>query len=70
MRDLWDRIERWLAANVPDMLEGLNPGATTQEIEETEAFLGVSFPDDVRASYLIHNGQAPTAVVSSMPGSS
>ena len=58
MREVWDRIERWLAANVPNMLEGLNPGATTQEIAETEALLGVSFPDDVRASYLIHNGQA------------
>jgi cell wall assembly regulator SMI1 len=58
MQDVWNRIERWLAANVPDILDGLNPGATMREIEETETFLGVTFPEDVRASYLIHNGQS------------
>ena len=59
MHEIWKRIDRWLEANAPDLLASLNPGASDQEIAETESFLGVTFPDDVRASYRIHNGQAP-----------
>ena len=33
MRDLWNRLERWLEQNVPDILPTLNPGASMQEIE-------------------------------------
>ncbi len=32
---------------------------TTMPGQEAEAFLDVVFPEDVRASYLIHDGQAP-----------
>jgi len=34
----------------------LPPGATAEEIEATEKTLGVTFPDEVRAFYLTHNG--------------
>ena len=55
----WTRIENWLADNAPEILENLNPGATEEEIKRTEEFLGVSFPEDFKDSYLIHNGQKP-----------
>jgi cell wall assembly regulator SMI1 len=36
------------------------PGATEEELRATESSLGVRLPEDVRASYLIHNGMADT----------
>ena len=59
MQLIWTRIENWLADNAPEILENLNPGATEEEIKRTEEFLGVSFPEDFKDSYLIHNGQKP-----------
>lgn len=53
----WQRIEAWLQANDPDTLASLQPGATAEEIATTEAHLGVALPDDLRASYRIHDGQ-------------
>ena len=35
-----------------------NQPATEQEIAEAEQVLGIKFPQDVRQSYLRHNGQA------------
>ena len=57
MRAIWTRIENWLANNAPKLLRNLNPGATDEEIASTEEFLGISFPDNFKDSYRIHNGQ-------------
>ncbi|RYG67354.1 molybdenum cofactor biosynthesis protein MoeA [bacterium] len=59
--DLWNRLETWLAANDPASLQTLQPGATEEEILQTEAFLAVQFPEEFKASYRIHNGQAKYA---------
>ena len=56
--DVWQRIDRWLGVNAPEVLNVLQPGATEAEIRETEKFLSVEFPDDVKDSYRIHNGQS------------
>lgn len=56
MDEIWDRIEAWLAANEPAVLAGLNGPATEQELDATERALGVTLPEDVRASYRRHNG--------------
>lgn len=53
----WRRIETWLEANAPDVAAGLSPGATDEQIAATERALAVTFPDNVRASYRIHDGQ-------------
>lgn len=58
MQTIWDRIEQWLRNNAPTVLAGLNPPATRDEIIQTEAILGISFPQDVVDTFLIHNGQA------------
>ncbi|MGL4619340.1 MAG: SMI1/KNR4 family protein [Chroococcidiopsis sp.] len=57
MEDIWKGIEAWLAVNAPELLDSLKPGATEAEIQETESFLGVSLPEDVKAFYRIHDGQ-------------
>jgi cell wall assembly regulator SMI1 len=57
MKRLWDRIHVWLAANAPVVLRSLCPGATDEQIRAAEVAMGVTFPDDVKACYRIHNGQ-------------
>jgi cell wall assembly regulator SMI1 len=57
MKLIWDRIHVWLAANAPEVLESLCPGATDEQIRAAEREMGVTFPDDVRECYRIHDGQ-------------
>ena len=59
MRATWDRIESRLRVGAPQVLASLQPGATDEQIAETEKLLGVVFPEPVRESYRIHDGQAP-----------
>ena len=59
MQDVWARLETWLHANAPTLVETLQPGATEEQITQAEAFLSVHFPDGFKASYRIHNGQVP-----------
>jgi cell wall assembly regulator SMI1 len=58
MKPIWDRIHVWLAANAPVVLASLRPGATEQQIRAAERAMGVTLPDDVRAAYRIHDGNA------------
>src|SRR5262245_21768463 len=52
----WQRIDTWFQTFAPQTLAGLHPGATTEDIAKTEATLDLYLPEDVRASYRIHNG--------------
>ncbi len=57
MDDTWSRIEDWLRENAPKVLDNLLPGVTRDAIRVTETALDVTLPDDMVASYLIHDGQ-------------
>lgn len=57
MEDIWNRIESWLMVNAPDILNDLLPGATEEEIFSAQEHMSINFPEDVKTSYLIHNGQ-------------
>jgi len=63
MKLIWDRIEAWLRANAPVIFESLRAGASAEALAEAERALGVTFPDDVRASYRIHNGADSTVFI-------
>lgn len=52
----WARIEAWLRERAPQSYELLRPAATTAEIEAAEEALGVRFPAELRALYLLHDG--------------
>jgi cell wall assembly regulator SMI1 len=53
---LWKRIEKALKAD-PAVKKSLRKGVTEDRIGTCEAALGITFPPDLRASYLIHDGQ-------------
>lgn len=53
----WDRIERWLSQQAPEVLHSLRSGAAATNISRVERALQIELPDDVVASYLLHNGQ-------------
>lgn len=53
----WDRIERWFAANLPGRDLRLRPPATASALAEAEERLGRALPADLRASFLVHDGQ-------------
>lgn len=54
---IWQELERWYKANAAETYESLNPGCDEAELRETERHFNVTFPEDVRASYLLHDGQ-------------
>src|SRR5690349_20028435 len=58
MKTIWNRMEAWLETNASQVRRGLNPPATQTQIAQAEAILGISFPQDIRDTFLIHNGQA------------
>src|SRR5262249_40167543 len=62
MNELWQRITTWFANNVPPDLFSLAEGANEAEIKATESILGLRLPDDVRESYLLHNGSNEWAI--------
>jgi cell wall assembly regulator SMI1 len=59
---IWDRIEAWLQAQAPSIAASFNLPASPQEINATERFLGMSFPQDGWRLYHRHDGQAAGAL--------
>jgi cell wall assembly regulator SMI1/predicted DNA-binding WGR domain protein len=55
--DAWNRIEAWLATNLPDTHKSLCPPAKVKEITAFEHAVGLKLPDDLKQSYRRHNGQ-------------
>jgi cell wall assembly regulator SMI1 len=62
MDDLWTKYEVWLGNEFSQGQQGLNQGATEDEIAALEAVLGARLPDDYRSLLRIHNGQKPDSV--------
>ena len=57
MEEIWKRIHRWLNANAPKGYGQLRPGASAHSISAAEDAIGQELPADLKASYLIHDGQ-------------
>jgi cell wall assembly regulator SMI1 len=57
MKHIWQRIDAWLIRNAAPVASGLNPPASTKQLDDAEQFLGVTLPAEVCESYLLHNGQ-------------
>src|ERR1700678_2523651 len=57
MKAVWKCIHAWLGENAPAGYGNLRAGATAKAIQAAENVIGPKLPDDVKASYRIHNGQ-------------
>lgn len=57
----WATLEDALRRSNRNLLDGLNPPASIQQIRQLEQLLGVSLPKDFVACLRIHNGQLPDA---------
>jgi cell wall assembly regulator SMI1 len=55
----WRRIEAWLDNHLPAVKSTLRPGVSKKHLAKFETFIGRSLPEDVRESWLIHDGQRP-----------
>ncbi|WP_284582043.1 SMI1/KNR4 family protein [Streptomyces sp. 2P-4] len=56
VQESWDRIDAWLREHAPRTFATLRPPAGREEIVAAEEVLGVTFPPDLVASLLRHNG--------------
>jgi cell wall assembly regulator SMI1 len=54
--DLWNKLHALLEVHAPDLLQALRPPASDKEIEQAESVLGIKFPSEVLAAYLMHDG--------------
>ena len=57
MKDVWKRLELALKRFAPDVKKSLNRPATNAKLAGLESRLGLQLPAEVRASYLLHDGQ-------------
>ncbi len=53
---LWQRIEGWLSRHAPHAWQMLRPGASEGEIQQAEVAMGITLPEDFKASCRIHDG--------------
>lgn len=63
MHDVWLRIEALLSAAAPDLYAALPSGASAQAIAAAEDSLGLTLPEDVRASYAVHDGSGEACIL-------
>ncbi|MFE7356602.1 SMI1/KNR4 family protein [Streptomyces sp. NPDC057543] len=56
VQDSWNRIDAWLREHAPRTFATLQPPAGDEEIVAAQEELGVTFPPDLVASLLRHNG--------------
>lgn len=54
---VWKRIEAAIGTLAPDLLRNLAKGATNTALNRFEKTIGRKLPEEVRASFLVHNGQ-------------
>lgn len=57
MTTTWKQIIQWGAAQAPGMINGLNEGASEEEIAGLEAGLGLALPAALRSCLLENNGE-------------
>ena len=57
MVQTWERFESWIKTNANQLQGTLNEGASLELIQSTEKELQVSFPQDFKDFYMVHNGQ-------------
>ena len=55
---IWQKLERWIQANAPELRETLQAGASDKKIAKLEQRLGVTLPEDYKTFLQICDGQS------------
>lgn len=63
----WRQIEAWLGEHLPILKLSLRSGISKRDLAKFEKLVGRRLPDDVRESWLIHDGQRPIPDLSDHP---
>src|SRR4051794_14346760 len=63
----WRRIEAWLGEHLPIVKLSLRPGISKRDLAKFEKIVGQRLPDDVRESWMIHDGQRPVPYLHDHP---
>lgn len=63
MREVWARIEAVLRASAPDRDAALPAGASPKTLDLAEECLGFALPEEVRESYLVHDGSGDADIM-------
>src|SRR5690349_9473850 len=58
MHEIWSRIETMLKKLAPEIYSSLQPGASETTLGQVEAFIPITLPQEVKALYRLHDGQA------------
>jgi cell wall assembly regulator SMI1 len=58
LRELLGRVDSWMHAHRPRYQEGLQPGASTADLQALQTALGLPLPEDLRTWLEWHNGQS------------
>ena len=57
IHEIWEKIDKWLDREFPELGDDMENGATVSDLNAFEKDLGISLPLDFRESYKIHDGQ-------------
>ncbi|MER7203172.1 MULTISPECIES: hypothetical protein [unclassified Streptomyces] len=52
----WDRVESWLKVGAPNSYASLRPPATPEQLAAAQARMGISWPGELAALWLLHDG--------------
>jgi cell wall assembly regulator SMI1 len=66
IQSTWQRIDAWLSINASHIWQNIQSGALETEIIQAEVAMGLTLPEDFKASYRIHNGDYKINLVSGM----
>ncbi|XP_067129199.1 F-box only protein 3-like [Centruroides vittatus] len=61
IKSAWDKITDFMNECCPVIYNSIKDGVSEEELNDAEEKLKVKFPDDLRCSYRIHNGQKLTS---------
>jgi cell wall assembly regulator SMI1 len=61
-------LESWFGEHAPKAKEVLLPGAAAGDVAALETTVGTTLPADLRALFLLHDGQKPRSFVSTVEG--
>ena len=57
MENIWKKIEDWLRNNEINILNDLNKGGSTSDLNKLAKVLNINFSEDFKKSFLLHDGQ-------------